>query len=725
MTKSIKKLLAPILWGGTGVFFLLLVLSTSMNLVLANREAALGLISAQADDGLTTVLLDEFDGTFHDRAISSNGTFAWGETITPTQGFADTMWCVQGGTGGSTLSAGVDPYPKNVTTTLTYGPLNLNVTAAELDFSYWIETAAGDGLEWGYSPDNTVFTYTVVAPAQMSSWQTLALSNELDSLVGSETAYLSFRFQSNGDDDVGLGVFLDDVRVRIAEEITASFTASAPVCLANSIHFSDTSSATSGIEAVEWNLGDGNTRTDRAFDHTYAAVGTYTVWLTATSQAGSQRVISTSVSVQSVSAGMDITPLYNGNTVCLNTETTFSDNSTLGVPGTAAAWQWTLNGAPASTASGFSHTFTTPGPHTAGLTVTTTAGCADTTSISLNTAAPPAPSLVITGDTDPIETGTTVHLQDQGTGGVFWTWDLGDGTIVTTDTPSIDHVYQRGGPQTVVLTVTATSGCMSVVSETLSVTAKTYMPVVFQNFFTGLEYFTGFGPGESGWPYGDHITLNPDGSKSDEFYFGYKTTSAAPNGSYRSDGKVYYIRAHDDGDHVFVTGPQNKAYTSQNFVYQAVGRTVSSQRRGDEYGILISPVPLDPKHPDSQGLPVYTLQVRLSGDNKAWVFKKWVIENSHDHPADELAKGTTDWLTINTDWFNGFKIERVGNTIHAYVHGASTWGKWKEVASRDMTKDFAKVPDKFYIGLYLAHTQPYSYDFEAQFDNVSVISTPR
>jgi hypothetical protein len=89
-----------------------------------------------------------------------------------------------------------------------------------------------------------------------------------------------------------------------------------------------------------------------------------------------------------------------------------------------------------------------------------------------------------------------------------------------------------------------------------------------------------------------------------------------------------------------------------------------------------------------------------------------------------LAKGTTDWLTTRTGWFNGYKIVRVGNTIHCYVHGASTWGKWKKVASRDLTQDYTTVPDMFYIGFYVAHTKPYSYDFEAQFDNVRAVSTP-
>lgn len=507
-----------------------------------------------------------------------------------------------------------------------------------------------------------------------------------------------------------------------AQVITASFTTNAPVCLGSSIRFSDTSSAPSGIKAVEWDLGDGATSTKRVVNHTYAAAGTYTVWLTATSQVDSQHTISKPVSVQSVSAGIDITPFYNGNTVCRNATTTFADGSALGVPSSASTWQWTVNGAPVSVASSFSYIFTTYGPHSVNLAVTTSAGCADTTSISLNAADPPVPNLVITAGSDPAEAGTTVHFEDRGTGGVSWTWDFGDGIVITTTTPSIDHVYKYSGSRTVVLTVAAASGCTAADSETLAVTGKDYIPLIVKNYFTGWEFRDDFGDWNSGWTWGEHVTLNPDGSKSDEFYFGYKMDT---NRLTRSDGSLYYILAHDDEDHVFLTGPQDKALVYYDFTYEASARTASNNRRGDEYGILISPVPLDPRAPNSQGLPVYTCQIRLKNDDtkRHWVFKKWTIANSHDHPADELAIGTeVSWLTSNTYWWNRFKIERVGNTITCSSYAEESWTKWQPLASRDMSLDFASVPDKFYVGFYLAHSEPYSYDFEAQFEDVIAIS---
>ena len=38
--------------------------------------------------------------------------------------FADTLWCVQGWLGAS-LVAGSDPYTDGLTTTLTYGPIDM------------------------------------------------------------------------------------------------------------------------------------------------------------------------------------------------------------------------------------------------------------------------------------------------------------------------------------------------------------------------------------------------------------------------------------------------------------------------------------------------------------------------------------------------------------------------------------------------------------------------
>jgi hypothetical protein len=134
------------------------------------------------------------------------------------------MWCVQGGEGAS-LAAGDDPYPNGVTTMLTYGPINfVQVVAAELSFQHWISVASGDGLEWGYSTDGESFVFADLSPSTMGEWEATTLSSEtsedLDPLLGERYVYLAFRFQSDNDDQVAEGVFLDDVQLRAKYDAT-------------------------------------------------------------------------------------------------------------------------------------------------------------------------------------------------------------------------------------------------------------------------------------------------------------------------------------------------------------------------------------------------------------------------------------------------------------------------------------------------------------------------
>jgi hypothetical protein len=139
--------------------------------------------------------------------------------ITGTYGYTDTAWCAQGGPGVA-LTAGLDPYPDQVVTTLAYGPIDMStVVSAQLQFARWISVAAGDGLKWGYSTNGANYTYSVVNPAPVGDWFTDTISSdvseELASLLGQPQVYFSFRFLTNDDGQVDLGAFLDNVLLRV------------------------------------------------------------------------------------------------------------------------------------------------------------------------------------------------------------------------------------------------------------------------------------------------------------------------------------------------------------------------------------------------------------------------------------------------------------------------------------------------------------------------------
>jgi hypothetical protein len=237
MQQRTKRLLLSFVGGGLGVLLLVVGLRSATSLVLAEDAAFASGFQAEiqpVEPSLDTVpqivsnwqrvMLDSYDGTFtgtHSipRAIARTGSapYEWGRTITGTLGFTNTLWSVQGGE-GSALHAGIDTYTNGVTTTVTYGPIDLRyaITTA-IAFSHWISVADGDGLEWGYSTDGTSFTFIEVPAVTAGTWQTTTVysdvSADLAQLNGQPNAYLAFRFHSNDDDRVGLGVFLNDVQL--------------------------------------------------------------------------------------------------------------------------------------------------------------------------------------------------------------------------------------------------------------------------------------------------------------------------------------------------------------------------------------------------------------------------------------------------------------------------------------------------------------------------------
>jgi len=171
----------------------------------------------------TPILEDAYDGTYETtysipRVIAATGLpFQWGRVTRQANAFYNTLWCVQGWSGGS-LIAGRDNYGDGVDTTVTYGPIDLrNAKTVQLSFRHWISVAQGDGLSWAVSVASAPVNYTPVTPAVQGAWESTTLHSAttpaLAALLGQDAVYLSFRFRSNSDGQVDKGVFLDDVKL--------------------------------------------------------------------------------------------------------------------------------------------------------------------------------------------------------------------------------------------------------------------------------------------------------------------------------------------------------------------------------------------------------------------------------------------------------------------------------------------------------------------------------
>ena len=237
----------------------------------------------------------------------------------------------------------------------------------------------------------------------------------------------------------------------------------------------------------------------------------------------------------------------------------------------------------------------------------------------------------------------------------------------------------------------------------LDITPRAYLPVVARQSFQEYTYQDDFSNWSSGWPWYNNSTD-----------YGYKQDG---------DGSmVYHIRMYDKNAHLFVSGPGR---TYGNFDFQAQvreGTTAQPLWWGDEYGILLSAAPIDPRNPS--GGPVYTFQVQLHagpGLYPLYSIKKWTnLAQLQKTLIREQSAG--DWLTNLPKFWNRLRIVRSGNTLDFYIsrQEGSGWKAWQHV----FTYTDSRLPMELYVGFCANHAEEGAYTIEFQFDNIWMHAYP-
>jgi len=239
---------------------------------------------------------------------------------------------------------------------------------------------------------------------------------------------------------------------------TAAMTAST-----NQLNLTTTNSTTGPATSYLWDFGDATTSALAAPTHTYAAAGTYTVCLTATSPCGSTQACST------ITVCSTPTALYSSTSNALTAN--FTDMST----GTATTWSWDFGDATTSALQNPSHTYATGGTYTVCLIAGNACGEADTVCQTVSVCAPNAAAFMNNGS------GLNASFMDMSTGAIStWTWDFGDSGTSTLQSPS--HTYASPGVYTVCLIVSNSCGfsdttCMAVTVCNIGVAAFNYSSV--------------------------------------------------------------------------------------------------------------------------------------------------------------------------------------------------------------------------------------------------------
>ena len=232
-----------------------------------------------------------------------------------------------------------------------------------------------------------------------------------------------------------------------------------------------------GIDMTyQWDMGDGTTYSTMDVNHLFQGVGTYTITLIV-NDASSCNVADTVTMDVTVTPSEPITAAFTADQVfdCDNLILTTANAST----GTNAGYLWQLSDGSSYSTFDITHTFSGPGTYTVTLTVSDTLGCSPSQTASLDVQIDPLEPVLAAFTAEQVGDCTTLTLStnNQSTGDLLaFTWDMGDGTVLT-DT-NVTHVYTSPGVYTVTLTVTDL-GCGQDNATSMEVILNNVLPIWF------------------------------------------------------------------------------------------------------------------------------------------------------------------------------------------------------------------------------------------------------
>lgn len=213
-----------------------------------------------------------------------------------------------------------------------------------------------------------------------------------------------------------------------------SFVADTFACRDEVVLFDASSTNVAAPAVFSWDFGDGGSGTGVSTNHSYTTDSLYTVTLTVTDVNGCDSSVQRQILIQHPTAAFDDSVL---NIDCGVTNMQFTENSTgVGVSG----WQWDFGDLASATQQNPTHAYTLPSTYTVTLIATNIAGCTDTISNNVLVPGPTGTFSFSPASGCPPLTPTFTAVSATA---VSYTWDFGDGTVVTTANPTIQHTYMQ------------------------------------------------------------------------------------------------------------------------------------------------------------------------------------------------------------------------------------------------------------------------------------------
>ncbi len=214
--------------------------------------------------------------------------------------------------------------------------------------------------------------------------------------------------------------------------------------------------ADSNITGWSWKFGDSQngTSNQQSPAYTYTSAGSFTAFLTATSDAGCSGTISKSISI-STAPSAD----FNMSSACVNQPTKFTDLST----GAVTARSWQIGSASFSSANP-TYTFTTAGDFGATLTVSAANGCSNTKSKPLTVPVSPALAFSVSNPCagkNAVFTDQTISPADAV---AAWNWNFAGNSF--SGNPA-SYNFATSGTNNVKMTTSHASGCKYTLSKNI------------------------------------------------------------------------------------------------------------------------------------------------------------------------------------------------------------------------------------------------------------------
>ena len=202
---------------------------------------------------------------------------------------------------------------------------------------------------------------------------------------------------------------------------------------------------------IEWDFGDGSpTSTLDDPSHLYQDPGTYTVTLIATDPA-SCNLADTATLMVVIGTAQPVEPEFTVSQAggCEPYMVVTVNNST----GPNNTYVWNMGDGTTYTTTNVTHTYAGPGTYDITLTVTdNTCGGTDSTTIPVTVTEPAGIEALFSAVQVDQCSGFIVSTQNMSTGpgGLVYTWDMGDGTVLTGT--EVTHTYTEQGTYTITLT---------------------------------------------------------------------------------------------------------------------------------------------------------------------------------------------------------------------------------------------------------------------------------